>query len=199
MIYPPTLAYLTGGSDGLRRWARAKFLNQTTTDPGIGGTAYPSAPPRGAGRASGRDVAAAVFGTGPSRHGPNAGGSGAGAGAAIAFATAQLGKPYRWGATGPNAFDCSGLVQAAWRHGGVQLPRTSTLMLGVGRKVTRAQLVPGDLVWPALGHVQLYIGGGQVIEAPRTGLSVRRVALGTVWTARHVAPRRRRDGGAVAV
>ncbi|MFF7437846.1 NlpC/P60 family protein [Streptomyces sp. NPDC008122] len=97
------------------------------------------------------------------------------AAAAISFARAQLGKPYVWGATGPSAYDCSGLTQAAWRAAGVSLPRTTYTQINAGRRVSRSQLAPGDLVffYSGISHVGLYIGGGQMIHAPRPGAPVR--------------------------
>ncbi|MGW4165136.1 C40 family peptidase, partial [Streptomyces sp. NPDC004788] len=97
------------------------------------------------------------------------------AAAAIAFAEAQLGKPYVWGATGPSAYDCSGLTQAAWRAAGVSLPRTTYTQINAGRRVSRSELAPGDLVffYSGISHVGLYIGGGRMIHAPRPGAPVR--------------------------
>ncbi|MFF9474517.1 NlpC/P60 family protein [Streptomyces roseolus] len=97
------------------------------------------------------------------------------ASAAIAFARAQLGKPYVWGATGPSAYDCSGLTQAAWRAAGISLPRTTYTQINAGRRVSRSELAPGDLVffYSGISHVGLYIGGGQMIHAPRPGAPVR--------------------------
>ncbi|MFD7981573.1 NlpC/P60 family protein [Streptomyces sp. NPDC059071] len=94
---------------------------------------------------------------------------------AIAFARAQLGKPYVWGATGPSAYDCSGLTQASWRAAGVSLPRTTYTQINAGRRVSRSELAPGDLVffYSGISHVGLYIGGGQMIHAPRPGAPVR--------------------------
>lgn len=94
---------------------------------------------------------------------------------AISFARAQLGKPYVWGATGPSAYDCSGLTQAAWRAAGVSLPRTTYTQINAGPRVSRSQLAPGDLVffYSGISHVGLYIGGGQMIHAPRPGAPVR--------------------------
>lgn len=108
--------------------------------------------------------------------------------AAIAFATAQIGKPYRFGATGPAAFDCSGLVQASWKAGGYNLLRTSQLMAADPRlkTVSQAALQPGDLVYPDLGHVQLYVGNGQVIEAANPSVPIRQVALWGFFTANRV-------------
>ncbi|MCU4747248.1 NlpC/P60 family protein [Streptomyces sp. G-5] len=95
--------------------------------------------------------------------------------AATAYALAQLGKPYGWGATGPDAYDCSGLTQAAWSAAGVSLPRTSQSQSGAGTKVSRDQLAPGDLVfyYSGLTHVGMYIGNGQIVHASRPGTPVR--------------------------
>ncbi|MEU3482581.1 NlpC/P60 family protein [Streptomyces sp. NPDC033754] len=94
---------------------------------------------------------------------------------AVSFARAQLGKPYVWGATGPSAYDCSGLTQAAWRAAGVSLPRTTYTQINAGQRVSRSQLAPGDLIffYSGISHVGLYIGGGQMIHAPRPGAPVR--------------------------
>jgi cell wall-associated NlpC family hydrolase len=83
----------------------------------------------------------------------------------VGFVRGQLGKPYRWGATGPGSFDCSGLIVAAYRSVGRSLPRTSSSMAGLPR-VSSPQ--PGDIAWRP-GHVGMYVGGGQVIHSPRTG------------------------------
>ncbi|WP_030579647.1 C40 family peptidase [Streptomyces anulatus] len=94
---------------------------------------------------------------------------------AVAFAHGAIGKPYVWGATGPNAFDCSGLTQAAWKAAGVSLPRTTYTQINAGARVARSELAPGDLVffYSGISHVGLYIGGGQMIHAPRPGAPVR--------------------------
>ncbi|AEM87970.1 C40 family peptidase [Streptomyces violaceusniger] len=94
---------------------------------------------------------------------------------AVSYAYAALGKPYVWGATGPHGYDCSGLTQAAWRAAGVALPRTTYTQIDAGRRVTRDQLAPGDLVffYSGVSHVGLYIGDGRIIHAPRPGAPVR--------------------------
>ncbi|MFJ6478637.1 MULTISPECIES: C40 family peptidase [unclassified Streptomyces] len=94
---------------------------------------------------------------------------------AVAFAHGAIGKPYVWGATGPGSFDCSGLTQAAWRSAGVSLPRTTYTQINAGRRVSRDQLAPGDLVffYSGVTHVGLYVGNGQMIHAPRPGSTVR--------------------------
>ena len=101
--------------------------------------------------------------------------------AAISFAEAQLGKPYQWGGTGPDAFDCSGLVMMAYREAGVDIPRTSQQQWLWGPQVPAGQVEPGDLVFfvgadgtpTAPGHVGLVIGGGMMIEAFATGFAIR--------------------------
>ncbi|MEU8438134.1 C40 family peptidase [Streptomyces sp. NPDC029216] len=94
---------------------------------------------------------------------------------AVAFAYTAIGKPYVWGATGPGSYDCSGLTQAAWRAAGVSLPRTTYTQINAGRRISRDQLAPGDLVffYSGVTHVGLYVGGGQMIHAPRPGSTVR--------------------------
>ncbi|MDN0195216.1 C40 family peptidase [Streptomyces sp. S.PNR 29] len=97
------------------------------------------------------------------------------AAAAVSYAYRKLGSPYVWGATGPNAFDCSGLVQAAYRSAGVSLPRTSYAQISAGRRVSRSELAPGDLVffYSGISHVGIYVGNGQMIHAPRPSAPVR--------------------------
>jgi cell wall-associated NlpC family hydrolase len=111
---------------------------------------------------------------------PAATGTGRGA-KALAFARAQIGKPYRFGAAGPNAYDCSGLTSAAWKAAGVTLPRTSYAQFHVGRYVAKADLQPGDLVFfyssTRPSHVALYVGNGMVLHAPHPGASVRYIKM----------------------
>ena len=96
-------------------------------------------------------------------------------GAVIRYAYAQLGKPYQWGATGPGAFDCSGLTMMAWAQAGVSLPHSSRAQIGIGRQVTRAELQPGDLIfrYSPISHVSLYVGNGQQISATHSGSTVK--------------------------
>ncbi|MEU3343098.1 NlpC/P60 family protein, partial [Streptomyces sp. NPDC006668] len=98
--------------------------------------------------------------------------------AAVAFARSRLGTPYRFGGTGQGGYDCSGLVQAAWRAAGVPLPRTTSAQAHTGTRISRAALKPGDLVFTyGYGHVQLYAGKGHVIEAAHPGTRVRYALL----------------------
>jgi cell wall-associated NlpC family hydrolase len=97
-------------------------------------------------------------------------------GVIVKFAYKQLGKPYVFAAAGPNSFDCSGLVLAAYKQVGVNLYHTVTAQWHTAQHITRAQLAPGDLVFyesSSLHHVAIYIGGGKVIHAPHTGDHVR--------------------------
>jgi peptidoglycan DL-endopeptidase CwlO len=92
---------------------------------------------------------------------------------AVRSALGQLGTPYVWGGAAPGGFDCSGLVQWAYRQVGVFLPRTTWSQSSVGRYVSLAALRAGDLVFANGGeHVGLYIGGGRVVQAPYTGTVV---------------------------
>ncbi|WP_046733135.1 NlpC/P60 family protein [Streptomyces humi] len=97
------------------------------------------------------------------------------AAAAVAYAYSKLGSPYVWGATGPDAFDCSGLAQAAYRSAGVSIPRTTYAQINAGRRVSRSELEPGDLVffYSGISHVGIYIGNGQMIHAPNPSAPVR--------------------------
>lgn len=94
--------------------------------------------------------------------------------AAVAYAFAQLGKPYVWGGAGPNVFDCSGLTSQAWLHAGVPIPRTSEEQWAQLTKVPLDALRPGDLIiyFSGASHVAIYIGGGEVIQAPHPGAYV---------------------------
>jgi cell wall-associated NlpC family hydrolase len=104
---------------------------------------------------------------------------------AVTFALAQLGKPYLWGGTGPDRFDCSGLTQAAWRAGGHKLGRTTWEQATDGAPASIGTIRPGDLVLTpgsdgslaAPGHMGLYLGDGLVIHAPKSGDVVRVTAL----------------------
>jgi cell wall-associated NlpC family hydrolase len=107
---------------------------------------------------------------------------------AVAFARAQLGKPYVWGAEGPGAFDCSGLTWAAWRAAGLGWGRMTAADQWHAlraRQVSRAELRPGDLVfyayrlgdWRSIHHVGLYVGGGRMAEAPYSGATVRLASI----------------------
>ena len=100
---------------------------------------------------------------------------------ALAVALEQLGKPYVWGATGPGAFDCSGLLVYSWGRSGVALPRTSYDQYAWAIPVPFSQLAPGDLAFfgrSGVHHVGMYVGGGMMINAPHTGDVVK---LAPIW------------------
>ncbi|MFH8659812.1 C40 family peptidase [Streptomyces afghaniensis] len=98
---------------------------------------------------------------------------------ALAFARAQIGKPYVWGAVGPGSYDCSGLTQAAWKAAGVTLPRTTYDQVNAGTTVPLADAQPGDLVffYDDVTHVGIYIGNGMMIHAPKPGTYVREESI----------------------
>jgi cell wall-associated NlpC family hydrolase len=92
----------------------------------------------------------------------------------LSYAKAQLGKPYRFAAAGPDAFDCSGLTLQAYAAAGISLPRTAAAQAGVGQAVAKSDLQPGDLVffYSPISHVAIYVGNGTIIHAPRPGKTV---------------------------
>ena len=119
--------------------------------------------------------------------------------AALAFALSQQGKPYVWAGTGPNSYDCSGLMQRSWAVGGVAISRVTGTQQFDGSRTTSAQLMPGDLVLTpgahgtlsSPGHVGMYAGDGLVVEAPRPGEVVKVVSYaaftaGGVSALRHI-------------
>jgi cell wall-associated NlpC family hydrolase len=102
---------------------------------------------------------------------------------ALRVAAAQKGDPYRYGAAGPNAFDCSGLTSYAFRKAGVAIPRTSSAQRGAARRISASAARPGDLVFMTSGgrisHVGLYAGHHQILHSPYAGTRVRKERI---WT-----------------
>ena len=98
-----------------------------------------------------------------------------GANQAVQAALSQVGKPYRYAAAGPDAYDCSGLTMWAWRHAGVSLPHSSRMQYAATTRISRDQLQAGDLVFygSPIHHVAMYLDGTRVVEAPYTGANVR--------------------------
>ncbi|MBC2901345.1 C40 family peptidase [Streptomyces cupreus] len=98
---------------------------------------------------------------------------------ALAFSRAQIGKPYVWGATGPDSYDCSGLTQAAWKAAGVDIPRVTYDQVNAGTTVSLANAQPGDLIffYDDVTHVGIYIGNGMMIHAPKPGTYVREESI----------------------
>ncbi|MDP9436566.1 MAG: NlpC/P60 family protein, partial [Actinomycetota bacterium] len=119
-------------------------------------------------------------------HGRSALRSGGVAGSAVlAEAARHVGKPYRYGATGPSTFDCSGFTRYVYARLGKSLPHNSRAQERVTTRVSRAQARPGDLVFikDVRGHVGIYAGNGRMFDAPRAG---KRVSLRRIWTPNHV-------------
>jgi cell wall-associated NlpC family hydrolase len=112
-----------------------------------------------------------ILGPSPARHAATTSNRGA---RALAYAKKHLGARYRYGASGPNAFDCSGLTMAAWRSAGVNLPHSARAQFSKGKKVAKSNLRPGDLVffYRGISHVAIYAGNGKVIHASRPGAPV---------------------------
>jgi hypothetical protein len=104
---------------------------------------------------------------------------------AVDYARRLVGVPYRYGGDSPQSgFDCSGFVRFVYRHFGLELPHSSYADFGLGRRVDRRSLRPGDLVFfDGVGHVGMYIGGGRFIHAPHTGTRVQVTSLDDPWYA----------------
>jgi len=114
----------------------------------------------------------------PSTPAPNISGTNSRAGIAVNAALSQVGKPYQWGAAVPDSYDCSGLTMWAWAQAGVGLPHNSGMQYGSLPHVSTSSLQPGDLLFfgSPIHHVGMYVGSGQMVEAPYTGASVRVVS-----------------------
>jgi cell wall-associated NlpC family hydrolase len=112
--------------------------------------------------------------------------SGSQANEAVAFAYKQIGCPYLFGGTGPcgSGFDCSGLVQAAWAAAGVSIPRDTYEQWSALQHIPMSDLEPGDLIYFAgESHVGMYVGGGELIDAPQPGMNVEKISLSESWYA----------------
>lgn len=105
----------------------------------------------------------------------------------IAFAMAQLGDPYYWGGNGPNSWDCSGLVHAAFANAGISTTRSTKTLINEGMVISRGEMVRGDLVFPSSGHVGIYLGNNQMIHAPQAGDVVKISSVYDFYAARRVA------------
>jgi hypothetical protein len=105
---------------------------------------------------------------------------------AVQFALAQQGKPYVFGAAGPNSYDCSGLTMRAFQKVGINMPHSTFEQIRFGTAVSRVNLQRGDLVFPDPGHVQIYLGNDMVVEAPHTGANVRVVKVWGFYAARRL-------------
>ena len=138
----------------------------TTAPPATTAKATPTTSPASNGGSSG---ASSQSPSGTPRQAP-------GASKAISYARAQLGKPYQWGGAGPDSFDCSGLTMMAWQQAGVYFPHLAQDQYDMTRPVPIAEAIPGDLIFfgtPSnVYHVGLYVGNGEMIDAPETGQTV---------------------------
>jgi peptidoglycan DL-endopeptidase CwlO len=116
---------------------------------------------------------------GPPPAGTDAPAPSPGAAAAVNFAKQQIGKPYSYGAAGPDSYDCSGLTMASWRQGGKSLPHSSRAQYSATARVALADIAPGDLVFfgSPIHHVGIYVGGGQMVDAPHSGAYVRYASI----------------------
>ena len=118
--------------------------------------------------------------------------------AVVDLAHKQIGKPYVWGAEGPNSFDCSGLTYYVYKNAaGITLPRNSRSQYGAGKAVSKSNLQPGYLICSStygtgnITHVAIYVGDGQMIHAPRSGKNVEKVSMNTsYWNKAYVGARR---------
>lgn len=118
---------------------------------------------------------------------------------AVLFARRLLGVPYRWGGDSPSTgFDCSGFVRFVYARFGLRLPHSSYADFGLGTRVARGSLEPGDLVFfDSVGHVGMYIGGGRFIHAPHSGTAVQVTSLSEPWYRSSYDGARRLVGGQV--
>ena len=114
------------------------------------------------------------------------------AAAAVDAAMGKRGAPYVWAAAGPGSFDCSGLVQYAYKAAGISLPHSSRAQASMGRAVSRADLQPGDLIafYSPVSHIGIYIGNGQMVHAPTSGDVVKVASIdvmGSITAMRRIA------------
>jgi cell wall-associated NlpC family hydrolase len=139
-----------------------------------GGTDGAAAGPAATDRADRADRADRSGRSAPSRPNSNGGSSGK-ASAAVAAALTKIGSPYVWGAAGPNSFDCSGLIKWAYAQVGVSVPHYTGAIWNGFKRVDRSDLRPGDIVlfYPGVSHAGIYLGGGKMVHALRTGSNVR--------------------------
>lgn len=108
--------------------------------------------------------------------------------AAVQFALAQVGKPYVWGTMGPDTFDCSGLVAASFRRAGFKISRVTYTQIRDGTGVAQGSMARGDLWFTDPGHVAIYLGGGQMVEAPNSRSKVRVVPVRKFFAGRRIGP-----------
>ncbi|MFF7246962.1 NlpC/P60 family protein [Embleya sp. NPDC008237] len=181
---------LTGAAPVLSKAAPAqpsiKVQPKTTVTPGKTTTKPTSKPSAGVSvKPAAKAPAKPATGGSKGNQAPTGGSSTASsskAAQAVAFAKAQIGKPYVYGATGPNAYDCSGLVQAAYKSAGISLPRVTNDQFAADPHVSVANLQPGDLVffYSGISHVGIYIGDGKMVHAANPRKPVEIASISTM-------------------
>jgi cell wall-associated NlpC family hydrolase len=137
------------------------------------------------GSSGGASGSASGYSGSPALTGGGSSGSSSSGQSAVSWAEHRVGLPYQWGGAGPGSYDCSGLTMRAWEQAGVSMPHSAAMQYEQVSKVSYGSMRPGDLVFYAtntsnpntIHHVAMYVGGGQMIEAPHTGANVRIVSL----------------------
>jgi cell wall-associated NlpC family hydrolase len=148
--------------------AQARLASQSQSQPSVSGVGVGASTPEGSTVAP------------PNTHG-----------GVVGIAMRYLGVPYVWGGASPRGFDCSGLVVYVFAQIGISLPHSTYALYGMGTAVSRDQLQPGDLVFfSGLGHMGIYIGGGQFIHAPHTGDVVKISSMSGYYSSAYVGARR---------
>lgn len=104
----------------------------------------------------------------------------------VQYALSQVGDPYRWGADGPDAYDCSGLIVASYRRIGITLPHYTGALLREGWRVSRSAMRRGDLVFTSSSHVGIYLGRNRMVVAPHPGEYVRIQDVYSFYSARRI-------------
>ena len=99
----------------------------------------------------------------------------------VSAAQSQIGKPYVWGATGPNAYDCSGLVQYAYSQAGKNVGRTTYQQAGAGQHISVSQAQPGDILMWGDYHDAIYVGNNQYVHAPQPGQNVTQASISSYF------------------
>jgi cell wall-associated NlpC family hydrolase len=158
--------------EAAQRAAEQAASGSPNSDPSSGPSSSPS-PPSSSSDPADNPPGTIYIPTRPVPPGPAPDPDTEGAKKAIEFAKAQLGKPYVWGAAGPDAYDCSGLTMQAWKAGGVTMDHWTGSQYAQSRPISLTEVQPGDLIfYNQMQHVALYLGDGKIIHAPHTGATV---------------------------
>ena len=159
--------------------AAASSSSSSSSSSASSSSASSSSSSRSTSSSGGSSSAAPTSSSAPAQAVAAAPAPGGGAQTAVNTAMAQLGAPYVWAASGPNSFDCSGLVQYAYAAAGISLPHSSSMQARAGTAVSRSQLQPGDLIafYSPVSHIGIYIGNGMMVHAPTSGDVVKTVSI----------------------